>query len=152
MLSNRSVWIGYAAGLSAAVSYGAAQTLGKHITTEYAVPLVATAFALLFGFIYVSIMFSRHIAADLGKSPRKSFIFFGVSGVFSSAGVLSMYFALSKAPLVMVSPIFAINPLITLLLAHIFLNKLEKITTRTVLGTILVVSGVSIITLSGSFN
>lgn len=63
-----------------------------------------------------------------------------------------MYFALSKAPLVMVSPIFAINPLITLLLAHIFLNKLEKITTRTVLGTILVVSGVSIITLSGSFN
>ena len=100
----------------------------------------------------MSIMFSRHIAADLGKSSRKSFIFFGVSGVFSSAGVLSMYFALSKAPLVMVSPIFAINPLITLLLAHIFLNKLEKITTRTVLGTILVVSGVSIITLSGSFN
>ena len=140
------------AGLSAALSYGVAQTLGKHITTEYAAPLVATAFALLFGFIYVSIMFSRHISTDLGRSPWKSFIFFGVSGVFSSAGVLSMYFALSKAPLVMVSPIFAINPLITLFLAHIFLSKLEKITARTVSGTILVVLGVGIITFNGSLN
>ena len=151
-MTNRSVWIGYVAGLSAALSYGVAQTLGKHITTEYAAPLVATAFALLFGFIYVSIMFSRHISTDLGRSPRKGFIFFGVSGVFSSAGVLSMYFALSKAPLVMVSPIFAINPLITLFLAHIFLSKLEKITARTVSGTILVVLGVGIITFNGSLN
>ena len=151
-MANRSTLIGYAAGLSAAVSYGVAQTLGKHITTEYAPPIVATAFALLFGFIYVSIMFSKHIATDLKKSSRKSFLFFGLSGVFSATGVLFMYFALSKAPLVVVSPILAINPLITLFLAHIFLNKLEKITLRTVLGTILVVLGVCVIALNGSFS
>ena len=64
------VWLGYAAAMGAALSYGASQTIGKHITTEYAPPLVGTAFALLFGFVYVSLMFHRHIPPDIKANPR----------------------------------------------------------------------------------
>ncbi|MFH1560728.1 MAG: EamA family transporter [Chloroflexota bacterium] len=140
------------ASIGAAMAYGASQTVGKHVTTEYAPPLVATAFALLFGFGYVSLMFHRHIPNDLRTSSRRGFFWFGLSGIASSAGVTSLYFALSNSPVVVVSPVAAITPLVTLILAHIFLQRLERITKRTVLGTLLVVSGVIIITISRAIS
>ena len=149
---RRSIWVGYLAGMGAAMSYGASQTVGKHITTEYAPPLVATAFALIFGFVYVSLLFHRHIPRDMRNSSKSGFLWFGLSGVASSAGVTLLYFALSNAPVVVVSPIAAINPLVTLGLAHIFLRKLERITMRTILGTLLVVLGVVIVTISNAIS
>jgi drug/metabolite transporter (DMT)-like permease len=59
-----------------------------------------------------------------------------------------MYFALNSAPLVVVSPVFAINPLVTLILASIFLKRLERITKRMVFGTLLVILGIVVITIS----
>ena len=144
------LWLGYGFAMGAALSYGASQTVGKHVTTEYAPPLVGTAFALLFGLAFVSVMFHRHIPTDLRGSRKRGFLWFGLSGIASAAGVTLLYFALSKAPVVVVSPVVAINPLITLTLAHIFLQRLERITKRTILGTLLVVLGVVIITLSRS--
>lgn len=146
------VWLGYATAMGAAIAYGAAQTVGKYVTTEYAPPLVATAFALLFGFGYLSVMFYRHIPSDLRTSPLRGFLWFGLSGIASAAGVAFLYYALSNAPVVVVSPVAAVNPLVTLLLAHIFLQRLERITRRTVLGTLLVVLGIVIITVSRAIS
>ncbi len=134
------------------MAYGASQTVGKHVTTEFAPPLVATAFALIFGFLYVSILFHRHIPGDLRGSPRRSVLLFGLSGITSASGVTALYFSLSNAPVVVVSPVVAINPLITMTLAHIFLKRLERITPRTVLGTLLVVSGVVVVTVSSAVS
>lgn len=149
---SRYVWVGYASAAGAAMAYGASQAVGKHITTEYAPPLVATAFALLFGFVYVSLMFHRHILPDVRKSSRRGFLWFSLSGICSATGVMLLYFALSSAPVVVVSPVAAISPLITLTLAHVLLRRLEKITRRTIFGTILVVLGVCIITVSQAIS
>jgi drug/metabolite transporter (DMT)-like permease len=142
------MWIGYTAAIGAAMSYGVAQTVGKLITTEYAPPLVGTGFALIFGLLYVSIIFHRQIPTDIRTAPRLGFFWFSVSGVFSASGVALMYFALNSAPLVVVSPVFAINPLVTLILASIFLKRLERITKRMVFGTLLVILGIVVITIS----
>ena len=150
--SRSNIWLGYTAAICAAIAYGASQTVGKHVTTEYAPPLVATAFSFLFGFVYVSLMFHRHIPGDMRTSSRRGFLWFGLSGIASAGGVTSLYFALSNAPVVVVSPVAAINPLITLTLAHIFLQRLERITKRTIIGTMLVVLGVIIITLSRAIS
>lgn len=144
----RYMWLGYVSAIGAAIAYGASQTIGKHVTTEYAPPLVATAFALLFGFVYISLMFHRHILPDVHKSPGRGFLWFSLSGICSATGVMLLYFALSSAPVVVVSPVAAVSPLITLTLAHLLLRRLEKITKRTIFGTTLVVLGVSIITVS----
>ena len=146
------VWLGYAAAMGAALSYGASQTIGKHITTEYAPPLVGTAFALLFGFVYVSLMFHRHIPPDIKANPRYGYLWFSLSGITSASGVALLYFALSKAPVVVISPVVAISPLVSLALAHLFLQRLEKITTRTVIGTLLVVLGVAIVAFSRNIS
>ena len=147
----RRVLIGYLAALGAGVSYGAAQTVGKHIVSEYAEPLVATAFALVFGFIYVSILFHRHIPTDLRRtSSRRGFLWFGLSGIAGATGVTLLYLALNQEPVVVVSPLVAISPLVTLVLAGIFLRSLEHITRRTILGAVLVVSGVVIVAISNA--
>ena len=151
-IANRGIWLGYAAAIGAAIAYGASQTVGKHVTTEYAPPLVGTAFSLLFGFLYVSLMFHRHIPGDLRVSSRRGFLWFSLSGIASAAGVTLLYFALSSAPVVVVSPVVAISPLITLTLAHFFLQRLERITKRTIMGTLLVVLGVIIIALSRAIS
>ena len=134
------------------MAYGASQIVGKHVTTEYAQPLVATAFALLFGFVYISFMFHRHIPHDLRTSSRRGFLWFGLSGIASASGVTFLFFALSNAPVVVVSPVAAISPLITITLVHIFLQRFERITKMTILGTLLVVLGVIIITLSRAIS
>ena len=149
-LAQRRQWLGYTAALAAGASYGTAQTVAKHITTEFATPIVGTAFALLFGFAYVSVMFHRHIPRDLATSPRKGLAWFALSGICSSIGVLLLYLALDNAPLVVVSPVVAINPLITLVLTHLFLRNLERITLRTMLGSGLVVLGVLIVTITNA--
>ena len=146
------IWLGYGFAMGAALAYGASQTVGKHVTTEYAPPLVGTAFALLFGLAFVSVMFHRHIPTDLRGSRWQGYLWFGLSGIASASGVTLLYFALSKAPVVVISPVVAINPLITLTLAHLLLQRLERITKRTIMGTLLVVLGVLIITLSRSVS
>ena len=153
LIGNRgNIWLGYAAAIGAAVAYGASQTVGKHVTSEFAPPLVGTGFSLVFGFMYVSIMFHRHIPNDLRTSYRRGFLWFGLSGIASASGVTLLYFALSNAPLVVVSPVVAISPLITLTLVHFLLHKLEKITRRTIMGTVMVVLGVVIITVSKALS
>ena len=53
----------------------------------------------------------------------------------------------SRAPIIVVSPIISAQPVISLALAHVFLQKLERITLPLVLGTLLVVGGVVAIAL-----
>ncbi|MCH2525915.1 MAG: DMT family transporter [Dehalococcoidia bacterium] len=150
MVSDHPNIFGYLSALSAGASYGMAQTVGKVITNDYAHPIVGTGFALVSGFLFVSIIFHKQIYIDVMTAPLKGFIWLGLSGIGSASGVTLLYFALDNAPLVVVSPIIAISPLITILITHITLRKLEKVTARTIAGAFLVVSGVLTITISSS--
>ena len=58
-----------------------------------------------------------------------------------------MYTALARAPVILASPIVATYPLIAMILAHIFLQRLERVTLRMVLGAILVAVGFSFVVL-----
>ena len=50
----------------------------------------------------------------------------------------------------MVSPIVSTNPLMTLLLAQVFIARLENITKRVLLGTTLAVMGVLLVIIGGN--
>ena len=69
------------------------------------------------------------------------------AGFASAFGVSCWYLALSKAPVVLVTPIIAVNPLVTIGLSLVFLRKLEKVTKKTIWGAALVVFGVVLISL-----
>ena len=75
-------------------------------------------------------------------APGRAIGLVAIGGVFMSTGVATLYLALSKAPVVVVSPVFALNPFVSMVLAHYFLQRLERITLPLVLGTSFAVGGV----------
>ena len=60
-------------------------------------------------------------------------------------GVSFWYLALNEAPVVLVVPLAGTHPLVSIVLTHLFLQRLEKVTLRTIMGALMVVAGVALI-------
>ncbi len=142
LLERRPRLFGYLAAFGAACSYGTITVLGRIAVTDFTVPLVTATYTMLVGFIVMGLFSSKSIPVMLRDAPRRALLSVALGGLFMSSGVAFLYLALSKAPVVVVSPVFALNPVVALVLAHFFLQRLERITLPLVLGTLFAVSGV----------
>ncbi len=157
MIAKRRIYLpsgillGYLAALAASIAYGGGQTIARKVTTEFTSPLAASAIALLFGLLYVSVIFHRPIIRDL-RAPKAGLIWFGLSGLASAWGVTFLFFGMSHAPVVVVAPMAAANPIVTLILARVLLKSLERITLRVVIGLLLVVLGVALVALGNALS
>tara|TARA_B100000686_G_scaffold84408_1_gene91242 strand:+ start:7068 stop:7937 length:870 start_codon:yes stop_codon:yes gene_type:complete len=78
----------------------------------------------------------------------KSLKFFIPAGVAVVFGQFLILHVIKFGQVSLVSSILATNPLFSLILTHIFLQKKEKLTLKIILGVITIVSGVVILTLS----
>ena len=74
-----------------------------------------------------------------------SFKYVALAGIASGVAVISWYFAVQRADVVVISPIVSSSPLVTLFLAHLFLTRLERVTRRLVVGALLTVAGVGFV-------
>ena len=137
--------VGYAASVAAAFSYGAGTFVSRIVVTDYASPIVATALSLLFGLTIMSAVFYRDAITDLPVAPRRAWGSIALAGLASAWGVSFMFLALSRAPVVLVSPLVSTFPLVSILLSHLFLKRLERVTMRTVVGGVLVAAGVALV-------
>ena len=95
----------------------------------------------------MSIIMSRDLFKDR-HAPKRGFLLMTLAGICGAVGAMGNFFALSYAAVTIVSPIAATSPLIILLVAHLFMQRLERVTPRIWLGAILVVSGVILLTIS----
>lgn len=146
-VQQKPVAVGIVASALAACSYGFAQFLARQVFTTYEIPsLTAATFGLLTGLVILAALSSGNIKQDI-HAPKKAFLFIALSGLAASSGVGFNYTALSLAPVVVVAPVSSITPLISLVLAHLFLQRLERITLRIWLGAALVVAGVVLVVL-----
>ena len=142
LIERRPRLFGYLAAFGAAWAYGTITVLGRVAVTDLTVPLVTATYTMLVGFIVMGLFSSRSIPVMLRDAPRRALLSVALGGLFMSSGVAFLYLALSKAPVIVVSPVFALNPVVALVLAHFFLQRLERITLPLVLGTLFAVSGV----------
>ena len=156
LIERRPQLIGYLAAAGAAVAYGTVPLLGRIAVTGEAdgvpligrfasdaatLPLVSATYTMLVGFIVMGLFAAPSIPGAL-RAPRRALLFIALGGIAMSTGVSLLYLALSRAPVVVVSPVFALNAFVALVLAHFFLQRLERITPPLVLGTVFVVAGV----------
>jgi DME family drug/metabolite transporter len=72
---------------------------------------------------------------------RKAWIVFGLSGIFSVLGQLATFHALNIGSVIIVSPLSAISPLFVIVIAGIFLRKVERVTWKIILGAVLIIGG-----------
>jgi drug/metabolite transporter, DME family len=142
-LDRRSL-LGYLTGLGAAASYGGSNLVAKSLSEAFGSPLVVAAFGTFFGMLVLAPLAGRGALAGL-KTARVGIGFVALSGLAASLGVISLYFALVRSQVVVVAPIASISPLVTLLMAHLFLDKLERVTRWLLVGTTLAVSGVALV-------
>ena len=142
---RRQMLLGYVASVAAALSYGAGTFVSRIVVTDYASPIVATALSLLFGLAIMSAVFYRDAITDLPVAPRRAWGSIALAGLASAWGVSFMFLALSRAPVVLVSPLVSTFPLVSILLTHLFLKRLERVTMRTVVGGVLVAAGVALV-------
>ena len=145
--------LGYLMALAAGASYGATNVMAKQVIEIYDSPLMVTAFSMLIGLFVLAPLVGASAARtgvlraghrSLGKTFH-SLRFVAMAGLASGIAVNALYFAVQKADVVVISPIVASSPLVTLLLAHIFLARLETVTRKLVAGTLMAVLGVVLV-------
>ncbi len=146
-LVNRALIIGYSVAIGAALSYSVAQVLTRQNIQLLGSPIVGVVFTVFFGSLVLLLMNIKNLKLDW-KTQRRGILYYTIAGIFANIGVTCLFFALQSAPVVVVSPVISINPLITLVLASLFLQRLERITPRLYAGAGLVVLGVIIIALN----
>ncbi len=133
--------------LGAAICYAISSVLIRQgMVEEMAPPLVGATVSLFWGTL---VLVPQTIASmqSFRHADRRGHALFFLAGVAASVGLMANFYGLSVAPVVVVTPLTSISPLVTILLAGLFLKRLEKVTIRIVLGAVLVVTGVVIITI-----
>ena len=150
--NNRGVLIGFGLALVAAASYGGTNVIAKELTEEYGSPLMVSAFGLLFGVILLWPLAGSSTVREVRESRgnMKFVLSAGSSGLAAATGVIALYFALERADVTVVSPIVSTNPIFTLILAQIFISRMEDLTKWLFLSVGITVAGVAIVTVGST--
>ena len=150
---DRRALIGYALALVAAASYGGSIPIGRELTLSYGSPLMVSALSLVSGVLLLAPAAGRDALRDVrfAGSDMGFVKFAGMSGLSAGAAVILLYYALQRSEVMIVSPIVSANPLITLLLAQLFISRLERITRQVVYGSALAVGGIIVVVVGSTF-
>ena len=138
---DRKFLLGAGLAFFAAMLYGISQVIAKKGVTEHGVPPIV--------FLFVAVFFATFLMFITGWSgiksikylPRREVILLGCAGLTSGLSVTLLVSALDRAPVVVVTPIVALNPIVSLTLIYFFLRRLEKVTKRVALGTVIALGG-----------
>jgi uncharacterized membrane protein len=125
----------------AALAFGVSTNFRKAGLMTVQVPLLAaavtvgTAFCVLLGVVRL------RGGARVLKFNRRSNGWLFAGALFNTGAILSFFSALNLGKIVRVEPLVACNPLITLILAGIFLRQLETLSARVVVGAVVTIIG-----------
>ena len=150
---KNTVILGMLCALIGGSAYGASQFMFKQVFKQNIDPLVAVSYALLSGTIILIVLKQlpnvnlfnltiKSLKRPEKQIPKEAYIYCIIAGICASGGLGFSALALNIAPVVVVSPIFALVPLVTLSLTVIFLKATDRVTKKIWIGATLVVIGV----------
>ena len=139
---------GLAFPLSSALLVGFGYVLRKMGLNAYNEPIVGVAIAYLSSLCLYTLLsaLSTTIRRSMSVS-RQSLQLFWKAGLILCTGHLCAYYALRYGDVSLVAPLMNVEPFFVFILAYIFLRELEKITYKLVIGALIIVTGVSLITI-----
>ncbi len=143
---RRRKFQGYLASVGSAAGYGLGTYLGFLVIREGVPPITASFFSLLFGLMITALLFYRPALNDVKLASPRGWVVVSMSGLASAWGVASLYLSLEQVSVVVASPVAGANPLVAILMTHFFLQRLERVSVKTVVGAVLVVAGVTLVT------
>lgn len=127
--------------LMAALAFAMASNLRKLGFEIENLPLMASTVNVTTGFLFMTGMGVWQKGPAIMQFSRRAFWWFAAAGVCNTLGLLFNFYALSSGKLVVVEPLLATAPVLTVFLAAIFLKDLEAVTARVVIGATCTVVG-----------
>ena len=139
--------LGFISIIASSFFYSAVQVFVKNLLGGDVSVFAGSFIALASGAFILLIGTAKNFKRNYDVSRQHLLLIF-VAGMLASNGLVLSFLALERTPVVLVSPIIGITPLITLVLAAIFLRELEKLTFKVISGSIIVVVGVILVVLA----
>ena len=134
--------------LSAALLLGFGYVLKKMGLNAYNEPILGVAVTYLSSMSLYTLLSALSTTVRRSMSvSRQSLQLFWKPGLILCAGHLCEYYALRYGDVSLVAPLMNIEPFFVFIFAYILLRELEKITHKLVIGTLIIVAGVSLITI-----
>jgi|GEM_PF-1567246 len=146
---DKSVWIGYLMGILAAFIFGLGQGVRKQGLLINNDPIYGALIGSLIALIAIVSYqgFKGNLKTIVLENYRIININFILASIFLSFGPVFFFLAASLMQVSYVSVIAAVEPLITVLLSVFFLKGREKITPSVWIGAILILIGITFISL-----
>ena len=138
-VSNRA---GFLLAAAAALSFGGREVVSRYVVSDIASPLLTSCFGFLMGVSMLSLFSYPSVARSIQRPLMASIGICVLAGSCQALANICVLYALSRAPVTVVSPIYSATPLVVLALSHMFLQRLEAINLSLALGTFLSVAGV----------
>jgi DME family drug/metabolite transporter len=125
----------------AALAFAISSNLRKLGLLESNTPLMAAALTAATAFVFAVGLLKLRGGWQALMLSRNSWKWFFAAGIANTTATLSVFYALSFGDVVVVEPLTASNPVLSLILSALFLRDLEKITGKVVLGALCTVAG-----------
>jgi uncharacterized membrane protein len=131
----------------ATLAVASSQLFRKHGLNIYNEPLLGVAIGYSSAFLLYLLLltFSHDIRSFV--SLGKEFQLFWKPGVCLALGWVLAFYALSYERVSIVTPLIQTEPLFILLLTHLYLKELERISPRVVINTLLIVIGIMLVSI-----
>lgn len=124
-----------------AIAFGVSANFRKAGLGVVNIPIVAAATTAATAALFSFVLLQFQGGKEAFKLSRRSGAWLFTAGIFNTAAMLSVFYALSHGKVVIVEPLVSSNPVLTLLLAAIFLRDLEAFSLRVIVGALLTVTG-----------
>jgi drug/metabolite transporter (DMT)-like permease len=129
----------------AALAFGISTNLRKLGLMTAGLPLMAAAVTASTGFVFSLCLLYAQGGFRKLVLGRASWGWFIAAGLANTTATLSVFYALSFGSVVVVEPLVASNPVLSLILSVVFLRTLETVTPRVVLGALGTVIGTALV-------
>ena len=144
--------LGYLLAIGGSMAFVSRDAISRHVVGAMglAPPFVMSGFALFIGGVILFAIIHRSVVSSLRNLPMRYVGICCLAGLLQGMAVASLFHALSRAPVTIVTPIYASQPIIALALASVFLRDLESVDWLLAAGTALSVVGVIMVILGAT--
>ena len=144
--------LGYLLAFGGSLAFVTRDAISRHVLGSLALapPFVVSGFALVIGGSILFAFIHRGVIDSIRHQPMRYVGICCLAGLLQGIAVASLFHALSRAPVTIVTPIYASQPIFALVLAAIFLRQLESLNWVLVVGTMLSVGGVIMVILGAT--
>ena len=144
--------LGYLLAIGGSMAFVTRDAISRHVLGSLALapPFVMSGFALVIGGAILFAFIHRSVINSVRNLPLRYVGICCLAGLLQGLAVASLFHALSRAPVTIVTPIYASQPIIALALASVFLRQLESVDWLLATGTLLSVCGVVMVILGAT--